>query len=65
MVQKLEHLSREYSEKMSIDLVWCISLIVIGLATFILAGTNIVGIELPDVAVRILGIVDLLALPFF
>ena len=46
------------------DLVWSISLMVIGLATFILAGTNIVGIELPDVAVRMLGIVDLIALPF-
>ena len=28
------------------------------------AGANVVGIELPDVAVRILGIVDLIALPF-
>ena len=37
---------------------------VIGLATIILAGSNIVGIELPDVAVRIFGIVDLIALPF-
>ena len=34
------------------DLVWSISLMVIGLATIILAGSNIVGIELPDVAVR-------------
>ena len=46
------------------DLVWSISLMVIGLATIILAGSNIVGIELPDVAVRIFGIVDLIALPF-
>ena len=46
------------------DLVWSISLMVIGFATLILAGSNIVGIELPDVAVRILGIVDLIALPF-
>ena len=45
------------------DLVWSISLMLIGLATPILAGSNIVGIELPDVAVRILGIVDLIALP--
>lgn len=28
------------------------------------AGVNVVGIELPDVAVRILGIVDLIALLF-
>ncbi len=46
------------------DLVWSISLVLIGIATFILAGANVVGIELPDVAVRILGIVDLIALPF-
>ncbi|MBQ7007642.1 MAG: hypothetical protein IJN05_00350 [Ruminococcus sp.] len=46
------------------DLVWNISLILIGLLTIILAGSNIVGIELPDAAVRILGIVDLIALPF-
>lgn len=37
---------------------------IIGIATFILAGANVAGIELPDVAVRILGIVDLIALPF-
>jgi hypothetical protein len=43
--------------------VWSISLIVIGIATFILAGASIVGIDLPDVAVRILGIADLVALP--
>ena len=45
------------------DYVWSISLMVIGLATFILAGSNVVGIELPDVVVWILGIVDLIALP--
>ena len=28
------------------------------------SGTNIVGRELPDIAVRILGIIDLIALPF-
>lgn len=46
------------------DLVWSISLIGIGIVTFILAGSNVVGMELPDVAVRILGIVDLIAIPF-
>ena len=46
------------------DLVWIISLMLIGIATFILAGANSVGLELPDVAVRIVGIVDLIALPF-
>lgn len=46
------------------DLLWGISLIIIGIATFILAGSNIIGIMLPDVVVRIIGIIDLIALPF-
>ena len=46
------------------DLIWSISLMVIGIATFILAGSNIIGYKLPDIAIRVLGIVDLIALPF-
>ncbi len=45
------------------DSMWCFSLLIIGIATVILAGSNIIGIELSDVAVRIIGIVDLIALP--
>ena len=45
------------------DLMWSITLIAIGIATIILAGANIVGIDLPDMLVRLLGIVDLVALP--
>ena len=45
------------------DLMWSISLIAIGIATIILAGANIVGIDLPDMLVRLLGIVGLVALP--
>ena len=45
------------------DLMWSISLIANGIATIILAGANIVGIDLPDMLVRLLGIVDLVALP--
>ena len=47
------------------DLMRSISLIAIGIATIILAGANIVGIDLPDMLVRLLGIVDLVALPIF
>ena len=36
---------------------------VIGIATIILSGSNIIGIELPDIIVRIIGVIDLLALP--
>lgn len=46
------------------DLIWALSLLVISIATMILAGANIVGIELPDAFKRIVGIVDLIALPF-
>lgn len=45
------------------DLMWCFSLLIISVATIILAGSNIIGMELPDIVVRIIGIVDLIALP--
>ena len=40
--------------KTKIERIWSISLIVIGIATFILAGSSVIGIELPDIAVRII-----------
>ncbi|MGN1340286.1 MAG: hypothetical protein ACI4WS_08335 [Oscillospiraceae bacterium] len=47
-----------------INIMWSISLIIIGIATIILAGANIiVAIELPDIAVRVLGMIDLVSLP--
>ena len=46
------------------DLLWSISLMIISIATIILAGSNIIGLALSDVVVRIIGIVDLIALPF-
>ncbi|MBQ4042488.1 MAG: hypothetical protein IJD06_00710 [Clostridia bacterium] len=49
--------------KKKYDFLWSISLMSIGIVAFILAGANIVGIELPDIAVRILGIVDLISIP--
>ena len=45
------------------DLLWSISLLIIGLATIILTGLNIIGIDVPDIVVRIIGVIDLLALP--
>lgn len=44
-------------------LVWGLSLLVIGVVTIILAGSRLIGIELSDVVVRIIGIIDLIALP--
>lgn len=46
-----------------INIMWSISLIVIGIVTIILAGANIVAIELPDIIVRVLGVIDLVLLP--
>ena len=45
------------------DLLWSISLLVIGLVAIILTGLNIIGIDVPDIVVRIIGVIDLLALP--
>ena len=45
------------------DLLWSLSLFVIGITTIVLAGSNLIGINLPGIAVRILGIIDLIALP--
>lgn len=42
---------------------WCLSLFVIGIVTVIWAVCNIVGIELPDVVVRIMGVLEICALP--
>ena len=46
-----------------VNAMWSISLLTIGVATFILAGANVIGWELPDIAVRILGMIDIIALP--
>ena len=46
-----------------INIMWSISLFLIGIATIILAGANIVSIELPDIIVRVLGVLDLVSLP--
>lgn len=45
--------------------VWWLCLVVIGVGTIVLAGSNILGIALPDMVIRIVGVVDLLALCVF
>ncbi|MBQ8263616.1 MAG: hypothetical protein IJY96_02435 [Oscillospiraceae bacterium] len=47
-----------------LNAMWSISLMAIGIATFILVGSGIVGIDLPDIITRSLGLIDLIALPF-
>ena len=46
----------------TITILWSIALLCISIATLIYAGSNIAGIKLPDVCIRILGIVELIAL---
>lgn len=46
-------------------IMWSVSLLVIGIVTVLLAGSNLVGAPLPDVAIRLFGIIDLIALPVF
>jgi len=46
-----------------VNLAWSISLLVISVSTIILAGANIVDVELADTTVRVLGVFDLMALP--
>lgn len=46
------------------DFIWSISLLTIGIASVILFGSNVIGLMLPDAIVRVIGIIDLVALPF-
>lgn len=45
------------------DILWSFSLLTIAVASVILAGSRIIGADLPDLVVRLLGIIDLIALP--
>ena len=46
-----------------ITFLWSFSLMLIGIITVVWAGSNIIGISLPDIIVRIFGIIDMIALP--
>jgi len=50
-------------EPKRIDLLWAVSLIVIGAATLLLLGLQMAAAQLPDLAVRGLGVAELAALP--
>ena len=45
-----------------INRVWAISLFVAGITTMILVGSNFAGVKLPDIVLRITGVLDLFAL---
>lgn len=50
-------------KKSKVLIVWSISLMVIAGLTLVTSITHIIGISLSDTAVRIIGILDLIALP--
>lgn len=50
-------------DKKKINLMWSISLFLIAVITLVITGTRILGTELPDMLLRILGGMDLIALP--
>ena len=47
----------------NVNVFWSLCLLIISVCTIILAGSNIIGIELNDVLTRVLGILDLVCLP--
>ena len=51
------------NNKMTI--IWAISLFVLSIAALFLIGANIMGIEIPDILKRVLGIVSLIAVFVF
>lgn len=46
-----------------VRILWSVSLLIIACVTLIIAVSNMTSLELPDIAVRILGILDLLSIP--
>ncbi len=48
-----------------INKIWAISLFVIGVSTIFLIGIKLIGSGQQNVAVRFLGVIDLVALPIF
>lgn len=46
-----------------IHIAWSISLLIIGIATLLLVGADLIAIELPDMITRILGVMDGISLP--
>ena len=46
-----------------VGILWRVSLLFIACVTLIIAVSNMASLELPDIAKRILGIIDLLSIP--
>lgn len=50
-------------KKSKVLIVWSISLMVIAVCTLVLSIANIMGASIPDVLIRVLGIIDGIACP--
>lgn len=48
-----------------VNRLWAICLLIIGIVTIILFGGRLLDVRLPDFLVRMLGVMDLIAMPIF
>ena len=49
--------------KESMNLIWTISMVVMAIASFLLAGEELFDFDLSDSLKRIIGVIDLIAIP--
>lgn len=49
--------------KQTIEKLWSVSLMIIGISSIVLNGSNILSISLPDIVVRVLGILCIVFIP--
>lgn len=49
--------------KETLNLTWIISLVVTAVASFLLAGSELFDLDLSDTLQRIIGVIDLIAIP--
>lgn len=42
---------------------WAVSLLIIVIVTIVVAESNMMGTKLPDIVIRILGVIDIIAIP--
>lgn len=49
--------------KTKMDLLWGLSLLVVGVMALVMAVANLIGFDLPDTVVRFIGVLILIAIP--
>ncbi len=50
-------------ESKKLHVTWCVSLLVMGVIGVLFVSSKLIGFELGDIATRIMGFIELLALP--